>query len=51
MPGEEYGRKYEPNEHVLEMTVANLIQLRDMAFAMGETPKTEHRDDFYINPR
>ena len=50
-PGEEYGRKYEPDEHPLQLTVPDLIELRDVILAMGTTPKTEYRDHFYINPR
>ncbi len=50
-PREEYGRGYEPDEHPLQLTVDDLIELRDVIFAMGDTPKTEFRDHFYINPR
>jgi len=46
----EFGADAHPNEHVLQLTTAELIELDDAVQAMGGTPQNEPHDDFIIYP-
>ncbi len=46
----EYGETYQPNEHVLQLELDQLIELNDACQAMGGTPTYEVHDDFIITP-
>ena len=45
------GSPYQPNEHVLELGLRHLLELRDACVAMGPLPWHEVHDDFVIYPR
>ena len=44
----EYGTPFQPDEHVLQLGVRHLLELRDACEAMGNTPRHEVHDDFVI---
>ncbi len=50
-PGQDYSGTYEPNEHVLELGVEHLWELRDSLEKLGDTPIKKIHDDFIIFPR
>ena len=45
-----YGTVYQPNEHVLQLTRAHLVELNDACQAMGNTPVFQMHNDFFIEP-
>lgn len=45
-----YGTTYQPNEHVLQLTFAHLVELRDALNAMGNNGQREVHDSFIISP-
>ena len=45
-----WGTPAHPNEHVLQFRPEELIEIRDAAFAMGDTPTCRVFDDFVIHP-
>jgi hydroxyacylglutathione hydrolase len=45
-----YGTAYQPNEHVLQLTKAHLIELNNACQAMGNTPVQQVHNDFIIFP-
>ena len=45
-----YGTTHQPNEHVLQLTLDNLIELHEALQAMGNNPVFEIHDDFIIFP-
>ena len=50
-PGQDYSDIYEPNEHVLQLGVEHLRELRDSLEELGDTPVKKIHDDFIIFPR
>jgi hydroxyacylglutathione hydrolase len=45
-----YGTIYQPNEHVLQLTINELIELNNACQAMGNNPHDEVHDHFIIEP-
>jgi hydroxyacylglutathione hydrolase len=45
-----YGTVYQPNEHTLQLTHDNLLELNQALIDMGATGHDEVHDDFIINP-
>ena len=43
-----YGTPYQPDEHVLQLGVQHLLELRDACEAMGNMPRREVHDHFVI---
>jgi hydroxyacylglutathione hydrolase len=52
MPGVAYpyGTTYQPEEHVLQLGLAHLVELDDALIALGSTPAEQVHDDFVIDP-
>jgi glyoxylase-like metal-dependent hydrolase (beta-lactamase superfamily II) len=48
-----YGTTYQPNEHVLQLSAAHLVELDDALQALGSTPPNGPvaHDDFVIDPQ
>lgn len=45
-----YGTVYQPNEHVLQLSINELIELHNACQAMGNNPHVEVHDHFIIDP-
>ena len=52
-PGVDYPVRttFQPEEHVLEMTAANILELHDAVSKMGDTPVRDVHRDFIVYPR
>ena len=52
-PGVDYPVRatYQPDEHALQMTPANILELYDAVSKMGDTPVRDIRKDFIVYPR
>jgi hypothetical protein len=52
VPGQDYprGSTYQPQEHVLQLTPAHVLQLHEAVQVMGPTPSRKTLDDFIIFP-
>jgi len=52
-PGVDYPVRttYQPEEHALAMTPANILELYDALLKMGDTPVREIHNDFIVYPR
>ena len=49
----DYGTTFQPNEHVLQLTAANLVELDAALVALGANPPNGPvaHDDFVIDPQ
>ena len=45
-----YGTTYQPNEHVLQLAPAHLVELDAALTAIGDSPRRQVNDDFIIDP-
>ena len=52
-PGVDYPVRttYQPEEHALAMTPANILELYDAVSKMGDTPVRDIHKDFIVYPR